>query len=311
MIRPVFIGGCARSGTTLLGSLLGANADAIVTPESGFKIPLLRLQSRRSPSPEALLDAASRDWRLKLWGLPGQSAAGLDGSPNVVAHIMARFVEAYAAGHGRPGASTWIDHTPDNLRFVPTLLGAFPDARFVHVVRDGRAVTASVLRVDWGPNSVIRAASWWAHRVSFGLAAELAAPDRVLRVRFEDLVRQPESSLSRVCTFVGLEYRGPDMQQGVLEVQPYQASTHRLLAEPPRADRADTWEKTLSSREIEIFEALSSDLLEMLGYSPKFGISARQPSRSEKVKAAIVERVRMMVINPLRRRSRRSLLPGD
>ena len=65
-LRPIFIGGCDRSGTTLLGAMLGAHPRHVAVPEMPFKVPLLESGSVRGNDALAML---SREWRFKIWTL--------------------------------------------------------------------------------------------------------------------------------------------------------------------------------------------------------------------------------------------------
>jgi len=90
-----------------------------------------------------------------------------------------------------------------------------PGARFVHVVRDGRDVAASLLRRSWtGPDGrafahVSRpdaALQYWSDLSAIGIGAEEALGDRCLRVTYEDLVRVPKRTLTTLLRFTGLDF---------------------------------------------------------------------------------------------------------
>jgi len=102
----------------------------------------------------------------------------------------------------------WIDSTPNNVLVVKTLAQMFPNARFVHLVRDGRAVVSSLLRsgFDYAPARSFRlAAKTWAQHVSAGLAAANELPDRVLQIRHEHVESEPEVVLAQVQEFLQVE----------------------------------------------------------------------------------------------------------
>ncbi|MEZ5166327.1 MAG: sulfotransferase [Acidimicrobiales bacterium] len=81
--------------------------------------------------------------------------------------------------------------TPENVEIGSILLSEFEDAQFVHVVRDPRAVAVSLRAADFGPSTLQQSARLWKQRVASGLALECLHPDRVTRVRYEDLLRAP------------------------------------------------------------------------------------------------------------------------
>jgi hypothetical protein len=282
-MTPVFIGGCDRSGTTYLGSLLGAHSACVTTPESQFKTDALRLFEGQGPLSEEVVNYITSHWRLKLWELDSEAFGGLNRSSYT--EFLSSLVSVYQQGVAKPEAKLWIDHTPNNLSYSHALLELFPEAKFVHIVRDGRAVAASVLPLDWGPNTADHAARWWLERLSSCFASELGlSPERILRVRYEDLVSQPEETLKTLCKFLGLEFEGAMAQGGGLRVPGYTRTQHQLVEGKPDPSRIDRWKKTLSSREIELFEFRAADVLQHLGYPLVFGVRARRISRQENLK---------------------------
>ena len=216
-MRPVFIGGCHRSGTTLLGSMLGAHSDCLCVPESHFKVAALSAHlARGTTGASRVLDAISKDWRFRLWEVDIPSASVFEGElGGSCAGLIEWIVSRYGERVGKPAPRIWVDHTPSNVRHAATLLEAFPDAQMIHIVRDGRAVAASLLPLDWGPNRIDRAAHLWVEMVGHGLAAEAHwGAARVARVRYEDLVQEPHAALARLCAFSRSRIPGQDAESG-------------------------------------------------------------------------------------------------
>lgn len=282
-MTPVFIGGCDRSGTTYLASLLGVHSACITTPESQFKTDALRMVESNGPLSEEVVNQITSHWRLKLWELDSKALAGL--SRASYPDFLRSLVCAYQQCVGKQQAKVWIDHTPNNLSYSHALLELFPEAKFVHIVRDGRAVAASVLPLDWGPNTVDHAAKWWLERLSSCFATELGlSPARILRVRYEDVVSRPEEALQTLCKFLGLEFEPTMVQGGGFRVPGYTRAQHHLVEGKPDPSRIDRWKKTLSSRDIELFEFRAADVLQHLGYPLVFGVRARRITRQENLK---------------------------
>lgn len=283
--NQVFIGGVPRSGTTMLGAMLGTAPGCQVTPESQFKIEALRLFSDPLVPPDwpILADFICKHRRFRCWGLDEarlRSVSAFSDYPAFLQFLVE--LEAEKNGHTRPAC--WIDHTPENLKYAVTLAALFPRARFIHLLRDPRAVAASMLAVDWSQKQVYGAARSWLRQVAWALAAETALPGRVLRVRFEDLVTAPETELRRICAFCGLDYDPAMLAGGDFRVPACTRAQHTLVGRPPRAERSSAWRQELSSREIEIIEWVCGDLLSQLGYRPDYGVRARPPGGGEKIR---------------------------
>lgn len=309
--RPIFIGAASRSGTTLLGAMLGVGPDVLTVPEAPFKD---RLSDVGHPGDAGVHgDLAARhalqvlrdDWKFRLWDLdlpddppPGVRVAYAD----LLGHLVLR----YGEGTGKPSPAAWVDHTPTNLQHAVSLAQRFPRSRFVHLVRDGRACTASWLPLDWGPNDPHEAAASWTRSIAFGLAAEQAlGPSRVVRVRYEDLVRDPVDAMKVVCDGVDLPFDEAMLHRRDYRVSGYTADQHRAVARPPDPTRVDAWRQRLSRRDVEIFEAYTGDLLAALGYEPLVGFGARVRRKPEHLRDVVAGTARRLLVNRANQRLRR------
>jgi len=305
---PVFVGGCPRSGTTLLGAMLGTHRDVICPPEAPF-IAGLALRFGGALGAESVRQAhraIADDFKFRFWALDQTEldACAAAASTRYDA-IVESYVRAFGRRHGRADGRFWVDHCPTNIMYVRRLRDAFPEARFIHLVRDGRAVAASILPLDWGPNSIIGAAQLWTAHVAHGLSAEQVVPeDRRRRVRYEDLVSRPADVLEDLCGFLGLDFDPEMLQAKGLEVPAYTRNQHALVGRPADSKRRDRWREVLSARQVEIFEALTGDLLPNLGYELAC-VESRGPSALEQAVLQVQERVRQAshaFTLPLRRR---------
>lgn len=310
-MKQVFVCGCGRSGTTLLGAMLGSHSRCIATPESKFLMPAYRsmlLSEGDSRSLEPALSRLVADWSFRVWGIEAPSvhelslagSTGSDSFPALVDHLVAR----YGQNVGKPDAEVWVDHTPGNMRRAAALNEMFPEARLIHLIRDGRAVASSVKPLDWGPNTAGAAARWWVDGVAMGFAASEFFGQRSISVRFEDLVLEPDVWMKLICEFLELEYE-PGMVSGSgFQIPRYTRQQHDLVGRPPDAERIEAWRYDLTHREIEIFESIATDFLSGLGYEPIQGLASRPRSVWERMSQLVRELAHHLVINPLRRRRR-------
>lgn len=312
-MTPIFIGGCERSGTTLLGAMLGVPASYLCVPEMQFKFDILQWAANSDTNrldTSETLKRLTRRARFRLWELELSEASS--SQPSLSGREMIEWlVRQYGQQVEKTLPMVWIDHTPKNIRHTQTLFTAFPDARMVHIVRDGRAVAASVLPLDWGPNVIESAARFWAERLAYGLAAELRWPERVVRVRYEDLVQAPEATLRELCGHLSISY-DPTMRQGTgFHTPRYTAKQHMLVGKAPDPARIHGWQQQLTARQIEIFENVTTDLLEMLGYTPQFGVSAKKVTWKESFVGSVQELYKKEFVNRRRKRQRKAAtIPG-
>lgn len=216
---PVFIVGADRSGTTLLRLFLDAHRDLSIPAESWFLPALIEhFPSERPlsvPQQGAALACvmAHRRWQEGWRSTPADYRALLsDGRQRTLAELVDAM---YRTETARTGATRWGDKTPEYVMHVEPLAALFPDARFVHIVRDGRDVCQSLLRKRWSDRGVtpFQVARYWDRAVHAGHdAAERLGPDRMHLVTYEELVLATERTLRRVCDFLGLPFDPPMLQ---------------------------------------------------------------------------------------------------
>src|SRR5262249_51997802 len=114
----------------------------------------------------------------------------------------------------------WGDKTPYYAGHMHLIQSLLPEARFIHLIRDGRDVGLSVKDLWFGPNSLVEAAHWWAAGIQ--RARQQAGDLRYyLEIQYEDLVARPESTLQRVCAFLDLPWH-----PGMLDC--HQTATERI-----------------------------------------------------------------------------------
>ncbi len=303
---PIFIGGYGRSGSTLLGAMLGSHSECLCTPESLFKSGVIR-SLKNWDNEKINIDHAvkkiQRNWRFKPWGLNLRTALSSQAtSIRTYKDLIEAIVSAYGRKVGRESWSYWVDHTPANIKHTEMLLTLFPVSKLIHLVRDGRAVAASVMPLDWGPNTIDKAINVWQERVEQGIEVEKKwGSDTVLRVMYEDLVSEPSRTLKSICSFLGLEFQEKMLKGDGFIVPRYTSKQHLLVGKEVDKNRVDAWKSMLTKRQIEIAEGLAGEMLERLGYSLVRGKNFRGIKRYEKTKLMIKDKYRRKVLNRIKR----------
>lgn len=276
-----FIVGCGRSGTTLIRAMLDSHPMLAVPPESHF-IPSLARRRAAYLRGGDILDAERfvsdlrRHPRFRRWSLPPEDVlkALAESSPTNIADAIRIVFHLYAA---RQGKSRYGDKTPRYVLKIGSLAELFPEARFIHIIRDGRDVALSLL--DIGGGRVEDAALYWRRHVVRGrTAGTRLGPDRYREVRYEDLVADPESRLRSLCEFLDLRFedsmlryfeRASDLLPGMGDPR-----LHQRLRLPPTSGLRD-WQRQMSADDSALFDVLAGDLLTELGYER----AARVPRR--------------------------------
>jgi hypothetical protein len=234
------------------------------------------------------------------WGIDDDRLrSALDPAPGDLADALRRVFESYADAFGKP---RYADKTPSYVQHIPMLAALFPDARFVHVIRDGRDVALSFRRLPFGPDTLDEAALFWRSRTLTGRRAGASlGPKRYLEVHYEDLAREPEKHLRQICEFIDIPY-DPAMLRFNEHADRLMATgvpgAHERLASPP-ALAARTWRDQLNRSQIRRFEVLAGDALTSFGYEvtsdrphPLHRSAARVVGRASAYRAAARRRLR-------------------
>lgn len=281
----------------MLGAMLACVNGYVATPESNFKNHFLEKLPDISGAKDSrtVIQFINNHWRFKIWKLRLPDEFLNTNKAISFSDILDRLVQLYAAEHGSSEVATWIDHSPDNIGYVRQLLMLFPDSKFIHLVRDGRAVASSVMPLNWGPNTILASAKWWKEWVERGLLAERSFPSKVLRVKYEDVVLQPEATLRKICDFCNLEYSSA-MVSGKGFVLPSYLTAHGLVGRPPQTDRVMSWRNELTNRQVQIFENFVGETLSELGYEKETGGQLVSPlGRMEGLRMAVKEKYKYRI----------------
>ena len=270
---PLFVVGCGRSGSTLLRLMLDAHPDLAVPGESHF-IPALR---RRFPDPvhrDALTSALLRTPHFRHWKVAESSVwervRALE-APTFAGVIEAAFL-ANADDHGK---TRWGDKTPIHVRWIPSLHELWPDARFVHLMRDGRDVALSYLSLHWGPSTVWGAAQKWRRDVEAGIHdGQPLGTGRYLEVRYEELVTDQKDVLQAICTFAELPFDqamlDPAARRDHPTLAPDESRAFHSGAQEEVAAGARDWRTQMAPEDVRRFETVAGPTLSDLGYERRF-----------------------------------------
>jgi len=215
------------------------------------------------------------------WGLPeGTVRQTLQASrPGSFSDAIRTVFALYASLRGK---QRYGDKTPVYVLCAPLLARLFPEARFIHLIRDGRDVALSLQELPWGPGDLRRAVLYWKRHVTRGRKAGVwLGPDRYCEVRYEALLEDPEGTLRDLCAFIELEF-DPAMLRYPVHADELasgfsseERQIHRHLHRSPTKGLRD-WRSQMSREEVAVVEALIGDLLEELGYEratqPRFGL---------------------------------------
>lgn len=280
MDAPIFVVGSDRSGTTLLRLMLTCHPKIAIPPESIFALQLYpqwaSVLLEQGEQIETLCnelydDARFREWQVERGEL---QQAIMDRKPLNFADFVSLVHETYAQQH-QPTASRWGDKNPRYAMHLAWIWSLFPDAKVIHIIRDGRAVFNSFLdanrkagRTLW-PEEVSAAARSWTIRLT--RARKHRDNPNYREVLYEELAKSPEAELRRICRFLDLEYDPmmlsfADVNRREELVPQHRTAWHDATLSPVQDSRVSAWKQTLPPSYIARFELMAGHQLLSCGY---------------------------------------------
>ncbi len=283
---PIVIG-APRSGTTLLRLMLDAHSSLAIPPETGFlaaaslydcditsREGLYRVVTTFPPDAPAWEDFGIDAGELRA------ALATID--PFVPSDGFRLFYRLYATRHGK---SRYGDKTPIYTQHVAAIERLLPEARFIHLIRDGRDVALSLRGVWFAPaRDMPGLARYWRDMVGAARRAGRQAR-QYLEVSYEKLVQHPERVLTEICTFIDLPFdasmleywrRAPERLREhrtrlradgqVLVSHEQRLLQQRLTMHPPARDRIFAWKRDMTAQEQREFLDVAAPALANLGY---------------------------------------------
>lgn len=230
-----FVVGTSRSGTTLLVNLLGSHSQISPLFELEFLLDIIdAFKNRGRMEPKEFLGLLY-SWGSKNGGLPYDNIwnksydrikprygskyalfskdelmqAGTDFLDDLkrlpAEEALFRFVDRLSEEHGRQDNKPFtLIKVPSLLRAPDVLLSAFPDAKIIHIFRDGRDVWCSSRRFAWGPKTVEMCAHWWTDNMRISELLKETYPDNFMEVKYEDLMDSPQAHLDELFAYLGV-----------------------------------------------------------------------------------------------------------
>ena len=284
---PIVVGS-PRSGTTLLRLMLDAHSELAIPPETGF----LTLAHSLKGSGDKL-----RDWFFQAivnFGEPLSSWPDFEIhaedfryalgqlTPFNISDGYRTFYRLYASRRGKP---RWGDKTPLYCRHLNEIRHVLPEARFIHLIRDGRDAALSLRRMWFSPGWEMQTqASYWRDCVLSARRAGLGHDD-YLEVRYEELIQKTEATLKHVCAHIDLkfepemlnyyqraperlqEHKGRSLPDGtVFLTQQQRLEQQQRTTKPLDASCVSSWKRTMDAEERRTFQRIAGALLAELGY---------------------------------------------
>jgi hypothetical protein len=284
----IFVVGCGRSGTSWVQDIIAESPRVATNQEShaydSLFAPLVKAGVRRPEGWLKVLQRFDLSWREQRWvgiywwvtrpelvAIMREVIGRRELDDEAGAHLAVRRVfDQWFHAH-RGDADQLLEKTPGHVAFAERILRAFPEAKVVEVVRDGRDVCVSLekqaLTLRWPPTQRLDQIRLWRRAIERGarLHTDEAWAGRVLRVRYEDLHADPVREVLRLYAFLDL----PLDETGAVTVVDQTSITRfddRTDGRHRRKGAVGDWQTALSPADVELIEREAGDLLRSVGY---------------------------------------------
>lgn len=269
--QSVFIISSGRSGTTLMRSMLVASDQIAIPAETQI---LHKLATKFRAYGGLGWDDLSRlmiaefeshhdfyMWETNL--APAyQKIANLPEEERSLARIVDEVYMTYAA-EKFPKARVWGDQSPLHTFYLSYIDKVFPDAKYIHLLRDGRDVISSMVKRH-GDDYLCEAVHRWKTSIRKTDAFyKVVGPDQYIEVRYEDLVLNSEVALKRISQFINIEYtpRMLDYWKLPTTIEHKYNSYHKNLGKPVFSSSVGKWRERLTEEQQDyVMENISAEL---------------------------------------------------
>lgn len=274
MKPPVFIVGCPRSGTSYLYHLLlsaGGFAE-FHTQMNVFDVlePIygdIGVPKNRSK----MMD----DWlRSKAFGVSGLDAEQIRAATQQCSNgsdFLRVVMEEVAR---KQGVDRWVDSTPTNVPHMLRIKKDFPDAQFIHIIRDPRDIALSLDKKGWSrplpwdrSRSLLAAGLYWEWIVRKARQLGSLLQADYFETRYEDLVQRPAEALPRLGAFLHHDLNYERIRQNSVGSVKNPLTAFREDLGKGQFVPVGRWKDKFPPQQLAEFEELIGDYMQELGYS--------------------------------------------
>ena len=263
LAEPVFVCGALRSGSTLLHLMLDHHTNIDNPGEFDFMFDLVK-NDGEFPELKDYHEFLDNNRIFK--------------SKNLTIDVTLSFsalIQSFVAQLGKKNQVLALN-VHRNFHLVPLL---FPNAKYIHLIRDPRDVARSIIEMGWRGNVYYGINQWLDTEQSWDKISTLIRPDQFTIVYYEKLIENPGAELNNLCEFMGIPYSASMLDYPL----------HSTYKKPDKT-LTQQWKRKLSRREIQYVEAKASTIMEARGFAL---------SGHPLIEIGIIERVKLFLQNKI------------
>jgi len=275
MKAPVFIVGCPRSGTSFLYHLL-LSAGGFAEFHTQMNIYDVLEPIYGDLGVPKNKKAAIGEWlKSKGFEVSGLDAKAIEAKVLAECHGASDFLRIIMEEIARKqGVERWIDSTPTNVPHMLRIQRDFPDAQFIHIIRDPRDVALSLDKRAWTrplpwdkSKSLVAAGLYWEWIVRKGRKLGARLTSRYMEVRYEDLVQQPREALAKIATFLKQDLDYERIQQASIGSVKKPLTSFEEDLQKGSFQPVGRWKDKFPAGQLAELEMLIGEYMQERGYS--------------------------------------------
>jgi len=278
---PFFVLGHPRSGTTLLRAMLCRHPDVFIPPENGALWRMIRVFGENRAADwrqvvDRVMTEFEKGYEYAAWGLDSVQLRdrALDLSPPE--RTLQGLIHAVYDCYGKrfaAGKRVWGDKTtPGDFDYLDKLSLVFPQARYLHIIRDGRDCVVSAMKAGFYNKDIGLAARAWRDNVKHcrRFVSDRTRTGGYMEFQYETLVSAPADLLPQICSVLGIEVdaavldHAGDVSARLPDVKALRQ--HANVARPIFGDSVGNWRRELSAQQVREVEQIMGPELRHCGY---------------------------------------------
>ncbi len=286
--KPIFIIGCPRSGTTVLARILNNHSQVASATETHFFNHLSTQKNydwtnldenflkdffneTRVEDFCSLLKIDFEEFLAKFTQTQTDTSLNKEdqNQKRVFSTLMLILLE-------RKNKERACEKTPQHLLSIEKILRIYPDAKIIHLIRDGRDTVNSLIKMPWRPEGLLNNSRFWKRYARLGLEINQNyknQKENFLSVRYENLLLNPETSFQEICNFIELDFetemlsnKAQEKKNGIFSS--WESSWKHKAMEELDSTRVGAWKKELSDKDKTLINWHLEKELTLLGYDP-------------------------------------------
>jgi hypothetical protein len=290
--KPIFIVGCPRSGTTILAKILNNHSKIASATEVHYFNHLCKLKKYDwNNIDDKFLKTFYNETRIEdfcsLLKISFEEFKNQFNSTEIEASLTKinqnqrrLFDTLMLLLLKKNNKQLCCEKTPQHLLSVEKILLLYPDAKIVHLIRDGRDTVNSLIKMPWRPEGLLNNSRFWKQYAKIGLELNdkySKAKNNFITIKYEDLLRTPDSTIRILCEFVQINFEESMLSKNTSTstvdesniFSSWESSWKHKAMEELDSTRVGAWHKELSSQDQTLINwHLKKELL-ALGYKPE------------------------------------------